>query len=99
MKISFQFDSIIVNILKTLFRSIVFNSTCIVIFGLIYFFVSSQPTQFDQYFILSTKAQFFFPTPTDHLNNIEKDVLLFQKAFGIIGFAIIAIKFFVKLLK
>jgi hypothetical protein len=102
MKISFQFDSIIVNILKTGFRSILFNSACIVFFGLIYFFIASQTTNNmapGQYFILSTKAQFLLPTPSDNLNMIEKDVILFQKVFGLIGFTIIAIKFFVKLFK
>jgi hypothetical protein len=52
-----------------------------------------------QYFILSTKAQFLLPTPSDNLNMIEKDVILFQKVFGLIGFTIIAIKFFAKLFK
>jgi len=98
MKISFHFDSIIVNILKTGFRSILFNSACIVFFGLIYFFVSTDNMKPGQYFILSTKAQFLLPTPSDNLNMIEKDVILFQKVFGIIGFIIIAIKFFKHLL-
>jgi len=99
MKISFHFDSIIVNILKTGFRSILFNSACIVFFGLIYFFVSTNNMAPGQYFILSTKAQFLLPTPSDNYNLIEKDVILFQKVFGLIGFTIIAIKFFVKLFK
>jgi hypothetical protein len=98
MKISFHFDSIIVNILKTGFRSILFNSACIVFFGLIYFFVSTDNMKPGQYFILSTKAQFLLPTPSDNLNMIEKDVILFQKVFGLIGFTIIAIKFFKHLL-
>ena len=98
MKISFHFDSIIVNILKTGFRSILFNSACIVFFGLIYFFVSTNNMKPGQYFILSTKAQFLLPTPSDNLNMIEKDVILFQKVFGLIGFTIIAIKFFKHLL-
>ena len=98
MKISFHFDSIIVNILKTGFRSILFNSACIVFFGLIYFFVSTDNMKPGQYFILSTKAQFLLPTPSDNLNMIEKDIILFQKVFGIIGFIIIAIKFFKHLL-
>ena len=93
MKISFHLNSIFVNILKTGFRSIVFNSGCIVFFGLIYFFVSTEKIPLGQYFIISTKAQFLLPTPTNHLNIIEKDVILFQKVFGIIGFTIIAIKF------
>ena len=99
MKISFHFDSIIVNILKTGFRSILFNSACIVFFGLIYFLVSTNNMAPGQYFILSTKAQFLLPTPSDNYNMIEKDVILFQKVFGLIGFTIIAIKFFVKLFK
>ena len=98
MKISFHFDSIIVNILKTGFRSILFNSACIVFFGLIYFFVSTNNMKPGQYFILSTKAQFLLPTPSDNLNMIEKDVILFQKVFGLIGFTIIAIKFLKHLL-
>ena len=93
MKQSSHLHSLFTNIFKTGLRSIVFNSVCIVVFGLIYFFVSSQPLQFDQYFILSTKAQFFFPIQTDNYNLIEKDVILFQKVFGVIGFTIIAIKF------
>jgi len=99
MKISFHFDSIIVNILKTGFRSILFNSACIVFFGLIYFFVSTNNMKPGQYFILSTKAQFLLPTPSNNYNMIEKDVILFQKVFGLIGFTIIAIKFFAKLFK
>jgi len=93
MKISFQFHSIFINILKTFLRSIVFNSACIALFGLIYFFVATDKMPFDQYFILSTKAQFLLPTPNDHLNNIEKNVILFQKIFGVIGFMIIIIRF------
>ena len=93
MKLSIHLHSVFINMFKTLFRSIVFNSVCIVFFGLIYFLVSTQPLQFDQYFILSTKAQFFFPIPTDKLNIIERDVILFQKAFGLIGFILISIKF------
>jgi hypothetical protein len=46
-----------------------------------------------QYFILSTKAQFWLPTPGDHLNNVEKDVILFQKVFGLIGYTIIILRF------
>ena len=99
MKISFHLNSIFVNILKTGFSSIVFNSACIVFFGLIYFFVSTEKNPLGQYFILSTKAQFLLPTPSDNYNLIEKDVILFQKVFGLIGFTIIAIKFFVKLFK
>jgi len=99
MKISLHFDSIIVNILKTGFRSILFNSACIVFFGLIYFFVSTNNMKPGQYFILSTKAQFLLPTPSNNYNMIEKDVILFQKVFGLIGFTIIAIKFFAKLFK
>jgi hypothetical protein len=99
MKVSIHFHSIIVNILKTGFRSFLFNSACIVFFGLIYFFVSNDNMKPGQYFILSTKAQFLLPIPTDNLNMIEKDVMLFQKVFGLIGFTIIAIKFFAKLFK
>jgi hypothetical protein len=94
MKILFQFHSIVINILKTFLRSVAFNSACIALFGLIYFFVATDKMPFDQYFILSTKAQFLLPTPSDHLNNIEKDVILFQKIFGLIGFTIIVIRFF-----
>ena len=72
MNISFQFHSIFINILKTVLRSVVFNSACIALFGLIYFFVATDKMSFDQYFILSTKAQFLLPTPSDHLNVIEK---------------------------
>lgn len=99
MKISLHFHSIIVNILKTVFRSILFNGACIVFFGLIYFLIASQTTDNvkpGQYFILSTKAQFLLLTPSDNLNMIEKDIILFQKVFGLIGFTIIVIKFFVK---
>ena len=46
-----------------------------------------------QYFILSTKAQFWLPTQSDHLNNVEKDVILFQKVFGLIGYTIIILRF------
>ena len=95
MKISFDFNSTFIHILNAFFRSIVFNSICIAIFGLLYFFVS-QPTDkmpFDQYFILSTKAQFWLPTQSDHLNNVEKDVILFQKVFGLIGYTIIILRF------
>lgn len=91
--ISFQFHSIVINILKTVSRSVVFNSACIILFGLIYFFVATDKMPFGQYFILSTKAQFLLPTPSDHLNEIEKDVILFQKIFGVIGFMIIIIRF------
>lgn len=98
MKGSSHFNSIAVNIFKTGFRSIVFNSACIVFFGLIYFFVSTDKIPLGQYFVISTKAQFLLPTPSDHLNIIEKDVILFQKVFGLIGFIIIAIKFFRHLL-
>jgi hypothetical protein len=93
MKISFQFHSIFINILNTFLRSVAFNSACIALFGLIYFFVATDKMSFDQYFILSTKAQFLLPTPSDHLNNIEKNVILFQKVFGMIGFMIIIIRF------
>lgn len=93
MKISFDFNSTFINIFKTLFRSIVFNSICIAIFGLILFFVATEKMPFDQYFILSTKAQFWLPTPGDNLNNIEKDVILFQKVFGLIGYIIIILRF------
>ena len=99
MNISFQFHSIFINILKTVLRSVVFNSACIALFGLIYFFVATDKMPFDQYFILSTKAQFLLPTPSDHLNKIEKNVILFQKIFGVIGFMIIVIRFFRKLFK
>jgi hypothetical protein len=97
--ISFQFHSIVINILKTVLRSVAFNSTCIIIFGLIYFFVATDKMPFGEYFILSTKAQFLLPTPSDHLNVIEKDVILFQKVFGMIGFTIIVLRFFRKLFK
>jgi hypothetical protein len=96
MKVSIHFHSIIVNILKTVFRSILFNGACIVFFGFIYFFVSTENMKPGQYFILSTKAQFLLPMPSDNYNLIEKDVILFQKVFGLIGFTIIVIKFFVK---
>ena len=91
--ISFQFHSIVINILKTVLRSVAFNSTCIIIFGLIYFFVATDKMPFGEYFILSTKAQFLLPTPSDHLNEIEKNVIHFQKIFGVIGFMIIIIRF------
>ena len=93
MKISFDFNSTFIHIFKTLFRSIVFNSICIAIFGLILFFVATDKMTFDQYFILSTKAQFWLPTQSDHLNNVEKDVILFQKVFGLIGYTIIILRF------
>ena len=93
MKISFDFNSTFIHILNAFFRSIVFNSICIAIFGLIYFFVSTNNMAPGQYFILSTKAQFWLPTQSDHLNNVEKDVILFQKVFGLIGYTIIIIRF------
>ena len=93
MKISFDLNSTFIHILNAFFRSIVFNSTCIAIFGLILFFVATDKMPFDQYFILSTKAQFWLPTPDDHLNDLEKDVILFQKVFGLIGYTIIIIRF------
>lgn len=95
----FQFHSIVINILKTVLRSVAFNSACIILFGLIYFFVATDKMPFGEYFILSTKAQFLLPTPSDHLNVIEKDVILFQKVFGMIGFTIIVLRFFRKLFK
>jgi len=91
--ISFQLPFIFINILKTFFRSVVFNSACIILFGLVYFFVATNKMPFGEYFILSTKAQFLLPTPSDHLNNIEKNIILFQKIFGVIGFMIIIIRF------
>ena len=97
--ISFQLSFIFINILKTFFRSVVFNSACIILFGLVYFFVATNKMPFGEYFILSTKAQFLLPTPSDHLNNIEKNIILFQKIFGVIGFMIIIIRFFRKLFK
>jgi hypothetical protein len=99
MNISFQLPFIFINILKTFLRSVLFNSACIILFGLIYFFVATNKMPFGEYFILSTKAQFLLPTPSDHLNVIEKNVILFQKVFGMIGFTIIVIRFFRKLFK
>ena len=93
MKISFDFNSTFIHILNAFYRSIVFNSICIAIFGLILFFVATDKMTFDQYFILSTKAQFWLPTQNDHLNNLEKDVILFQKLFGLIGYIIIILRF------
>ena len=93
MKISFDFNSTFIHILNAFYRSIVFNSICIAIFGLILSFVATDKMTFDQYFILSTKAQFWLPTQNDHLNNLEKDVILFQKVFGLIGYIIIILRF------
>lgn len=93
MNISFDINSTFINILNAFFRSIVFNSICIAIFGIILFFVSTDNMPFDKYFILSTKAQFLLPIPDDNLNIIAKDIILFQKVFGLIGFTIIIIRF------
>lgn len=102
MKVSFQFHSLFVNIMTALFHSIVFNSACIVVFGLIYFFVATKKMPFDEYFILSTKTQFLIPDPNNDessYDHVEKDVIFIQKLLVVIGLAVIGGRFFVNLLK
>ena len=99
MKISFHVNSMFINILTTLLRSIVFNSSFILIFGVIYALLSKKHAPLDDYFILSARTQFLIPTPTDHLNNSEKNAIFIHKALSIIGFAIIIIRFFINLFK
>lgn len=94
-----SFHSMFINILTTLLRSIVFNSSFILIFGVIYALLATKHLPLDDYFILSARTQFLLPTPTDHLNNSEQNALYIQKVLCIIGFAIIIIRFFVNLFK
>lgn len=101
MKILFQFHihSLVVNILATLIRSIVFNISFIIIFGALYAFFSTKHLPLDNYFILSARTQFLIPTPIDNLNNKEKNVLHVQKVLVIIGFTLIILRFLINLFK
>lgn len=91
--------SLVVNILATLIRSIVFNISFIIIFGALYAFFSTKQMQLDDYFILSARTQFLIPTPRDNLNVAEKNVLQIQKVIVAIGFALIFLRFLINLFK
>ena len=99
MKILFNMHSLVVNILATLIRSIVFNISFIIIFGAIYAFLATKRMPLDNYFILSARTQFLIPTPTDNLNVVEKNVLHVQKVLVIIGLALIILRFLINLFK
>jgi hypothetical protein len=91
--------SLVVNILATLIRSIVFNISFIIIFGAIYAFLDTDKMPLDNYFILSGRTQFLIPTPRDDLNVAEKNVLHIQKVLVVIGFALIFLRFLFNLFK
>jgi hypothetical protein len=99
MKILFNMHSLVVNILATLIRSIVFNISFIIIFGAIYAFLATDKMPLDDYFILSARTQFLIHTPTDDLNAAEKNVLHIQKVLVAIGFALIILRFLINLFK
>lgn len=99
MKILFNMHSLVVNILATLIRSIVFNISFIIIFGALYAFFSTKRMPLDNYFILSARTQFLIPTPRDNLNVVEKNVLHIQKVLVAIGFALIFLRFLINLFK
>ena len=99
MKILFNMHSLVVNILATLIRSIVFNISFIIIFGAIYAFLATDKIPLNNYFILSARTQFLIPTPTDNLNVVEKNVLHIQKVLVAIGFALIFLRFLINLFK
>ena len=99
MKILFNMHSLVVNILATLIRSIVFNISFIIIFGAIYTFLSTKRMPLDDYFILSARTQFLIPTPTDELNVAEKNALHVQKVLVVIGLALIFLRFLINLFK
>ena len=99
MKILFNMHSLVVNILATLIRSIVFNISFIIIFGAIYAFFSTDKMPLNNYFILSARTQFLIPTPRDNLNVVEKNALHIQKVLVIIGLALIILRFLINLFK
>ena len=99
MKILFNMHSLVVNILATLIRSIVFNISFIIIFGAIYAFLTTKHLSLDNYFILSARTQFLIPTPTDELNVAEKNALHVQKVLVVIGLALIILRFLINLFK
>ena len=99
MKILFNMHSLVVNILATLIRSIVFNISFIIIFGAIYAFLTTKHLSLDNYFILSARTQFLIPTPTDELNVAEKNALHVQKVLVVIGLALIFLRFLINLFK
>jgi hypothetical protein len=91
--------SLVVNILATLIRSIVFNISFIIIFGALYAFLTTKHLSLDNYFILSARTQFLIPTPTDELNVAEKNALHVQKVLVVIGLALIILRFLINLFK
>jgi len=82
----------------TLFRSIVFNSVCVIIFGLIYFFVATKKMPLDESVILSVKTQFLIPDFNDsNYDPVEKHVIRIQKLLVVIGLIVIGGRFLIHL--